>query len=61
MSEDEIFKLRKKKAILSKDKKQYLLNIPNKSFKFMNTIQWCFKERYDKDYSLEEIKAMFSY
>ena len=61
LSEDEIFKLQKKKAILTKNKKQYLLNIPNNSFKFMNTIKWCFKERYDKDYSFEEIKAMFNY
>jgi len=61
LSEDEIFKLKKKKAILTKDKKQYLENKPNNIFKFMNTIQWCFKERYNRDYSLEEIKNMFNY
>ena len=61
LSEYEIFKLQKKKAILTDDKKQYLLNTPNKSFKFMNSIKRRFKERYDKDYSLEEIKTMFNY
>lgn len=61
LSDDEIYKLQKKKAELTKDKTQYLLKIFNNPIKYLNTIQWCFKERYNKEYSIEELKNMFNY
>lgn len=46
---------------ITNNEKEILVRKKNIKLRFMGTIKWCLKERYDIDYSIEEIKELFHY